>query len=208
MNRNRRLVLVVTVTAVLLAASLLTWRSAAAPAAQAPAPGGRAGQVNPAAAPAPEAPVPGGPGFLMVSPYQFKPRHPGDGWDYADLDLYNPGSSSVFYDAAFSLPNQVTITEMVVYFYDNCGDDLNLYLWRGDPATGNYDVMALVTTSGAQDQYRNAAETSISYAAVDQQSYTYLITAVIPPLGSHLRLAAVRIDYAYAVDLPLVLKDH
>ena len=208
MNRSRRLVLVLTVAAVLLAAgTALAWRSAAAPAAQAPPPAGLAWPSNPDA-PGPEAPVPGGPAFQMISGFQFKPRWMGTTWDYQGLDLFNPGPNTSYLDAVFSLPNNVIVTGVVLYYYDNSGSDLAIWLYRGDVSTGNFSFMADVSTSGAQAQYRNASDTTIDLATVDQQSYTYLVTVEIPPAGSSLRLIGVRIDYAHGVSLPLVLRNH
>lgn len=207
MNLSRRLAVVLTAAAVLLVAgSVLVWRPAAAPAAQAPSPAGLAGQGNPAAA-APDAPVPGGPAFQMVSAFQFKPRWSSNAWDYQGLDLYNPGPGTSYFDASFSLPNNVVITGLVVYYYDNTSaHDLTVWLYRGDVATGAFDFMADVSTSGAVEQYRNASDTTINLAGVDQQSYSYLMTVEIPGAGSSLRLTGVRIDYAYGLSLPLVLR--
>jgi hypothetical protein len=86
---------------------------------------------------------------------------------------------------------------MVVYFYDNNDQDLVVALWRFDPSTGDHVEMATVSSSGAQDQYSNAADTSIIEPAVNQQSYSYYVEVGMPPAGSSLRVAAVRIDYSY-----------
>lgn len=209
MNSSRRLVLVLTVAALLLAAgSALAWRSAAAPAAQAPPPAGLARQGHPAAS-APAAPVPGGPAFQMISAFQFKPRWMGTTWDYQGLDLFNPGPNTSYLDASFSLPDNVIITGLILYYYDNSGSDLTVWLYRGDVATGAFEFMADVSTSGAQPQYRNAADTSIDLPTVEQQTYSYLVTVEIPAAGSSLRLIGVRIDYyVYGVSMPLALRNH
>jgi hypothetical protein len=68
--------------------------------------------------------------------------------------------------------------------------------------------LATVASSGAQDQYRNAADTSIIEPAVDQQSYSYIIEAGMNAGDSTLRLAGVRIDYGYEVQLPFVTNNH
>lgn len=175
---------------------------AAAPAAHAPQPDGLAPQDVYAA------PVPGGPTFLMISSYQFKARSYDAGWSYDGLGLYNLSNGPRSYDAALTLSNKVTITKLVVYFYDNSTSDLTVSLWRGDPATGISSTMATVATSDAQDLYRNLSNTSISDATVDQQSYSYIITVDFPGEDSSLRLVAVRVDYSYGVVLPLVLQNH
>jgi hypothetical protein len=94
---------------------------------------------------------------------------------------------------------------MVVYFYDNSDKDLLVGLWRVDPSTGSQLQMATVASSDAQDQHRNAADTSIIEPLIDQQSYSYIIEVGIQA-GSFnsLRLAAVRIDYAYEANLPSI----
>jgi hypothetical protein len=208
MNRSRRLRLVLAAAAVLLAAgSVLAWRSTAAPATEALPPAGLAGQGNAAPA-APAAAVPGGPGFQMVSAFQFKPRWSGNTWDYQELDLYNPGTGTSYFDASFTLPNHVVVTRLVIYYYDNNGThDLTAWLYRGDVATGDFSFMAEVSSSGAVAQYRNASDTTIDLATVDQQTYSYIITIAIPAAGNSLRLTGVRVDYAYGVSLPLVLRN-
>lgn len=209
MNHWRRIALVLTAVAVLVAAaSALAWRSAAAPAAQPPPPAGLESPANPAAQ-NPDVPVPGGPAFLMISGFQFKPRWMGTTWDYQGLDLHNPGAGTSYLDASFSLPNDVVITGMVVYYYDNSASDLAVWLYRGDVSTGNFAFMADASSSGAMDQYRNVSDTTIDLPAVDQQSYSYIVTVEMPPAGNSLRLVGVRIDYATdVVTLPLALKDH
>jgi hypothetical protein len=210
MNRTRRILLVITVAAGLLAAaSALTWRSVAAPAAQEPVPGGRERQGDPAAASAPQAPVPGGPAFVMLDPCAFRPMYPTTEWDYyEDWQLYNPGAYTSGYLANLVLPNNVTITQMVVYFYDNFTDgQIIVHLYRNDPASASWVDVATVVTAGAQPQYRSSAQTSITQPVVDQQSYTYSLSVGIAPGGNQLRLTGIRIDYAYATNLPLILND-
>jgi hypothetical protein len=210
MNNQRFFKLTVLAIVVLLStASAVTWRSSAAQLVH-DSVDGMVGPRDPEriAAPAPEAPVPGGPGFQMVNAYQFRPYLPDLTGNYYNDELINPGLADKFYQAALSLPNNITITKVVVYFYDNVPQDLVVALWRFDPSTGNHLEMATVASSDAQDQYRNAADTSIIEPAVDQQSYSYYVEAGMPPAGNTLRLAAVRIDYGNEVLLPFVTKDH
>jgi hypothetical protein len=206
MNNHRLFKLTVLTIVVLLAApAAVPWRSLAAIPVQDPV-----GPCDPArmAATAPDPPVPGGPGFQMMNPYQFRSAFPNRTWDYFNGELFNPGPEDNFYEAALLLPNNVTITKMVVYFYDNSDKDLLVGLWRFDPSTGNNVELATVASSGAQDQYRNAADTSIIEPAVDQQSYSYIIEAGMNAGDSTLRLAGVRIDYGYEVQLPFVTNNH
>ena len=78
----------------------------------------------------------------MVNAFQFRPAFPNGTWDYFNGELINPGPEDNFYEAALSLPDNITITKMVVYFYDNSDEDLVVGLWRVDPSTGNWLVMA------------------------------------------------------------------
>jgi hypothetical protein len=191
MNRNCRLLLVVTaVVVLLLAASVLTWRSAAAPALQEP--------------------VPGGPGFVMLNPYAFRAWSPTSQWAYHNSwQLYNPSGESQFYMMSLSLPDNVTITKMVVYFYDNSAADLTVWLYREHPATGDDVLMAYATSTGAQAEYRNESDSEINAPAIDQQSYSYTCEVSLPGgVGTDLRLTGVRIDYAYSAKMPLVVNDH
>jgi len=205
MNHKYFFPLIVSLMILLVATSAVTWRSSAAQPFQELV---ELRDPDRLAASAPQAPVPGGPGFQMVNTFQFRSAFPDRNWDYFEGELDNPGPTDNFYEAALSLPNRVMITKMVVYFYDNSSQDLLVGLWRVDPSTGSQLQMATVASSDAQDQHRNATDTSIIEPLIDQQSYSYIIEVGIPA-GSFntLRLAAVRIDYAYAVSLPSVLKN-
>lgn len=206
MNNHRLFKLTVLAVIVLFAVAAAAPRHSLAvqPAQSSVDPGDPARMV----ASAPSAPVPGGPGFQMLNIYQFRPYNPTLAVNIYNDELINPGSESNFYDAALSLPDNVTITKMVVYFYDNAPQDLVVALWRFDPSSGNHLEMATVNSLDAQEQYRNVADTSIIEPAVDQQSYSYYVEVGMPPGGSTLRLAAVRIDYGYEVQLPLVTNNH
>lgn len=149
--------------------------------------------------------VPGGPGFLMISPLQFKPWHPNVMWDFYYLDLYNPGLEYGSYSAALTLPNNINITQVVVYYYDNCAGDLMMRLWLGDQS-GGYGLMAETYSSGAINGYRTVSDQVINYPKIDQQNYSYILEVQIPNgFSTNLRLAGVRVDYAYLTSLPLVV---
>lgn len=203
MNR-KFFILIVALLVLLIATPAVTWRSSAALAGQEPA---SPHDLDRSAALAPQAPVPGGPGFQMVNALQFRAHTPDLTAHFYNDELVNPGAMDNFYQAALTLPNHMTITGMVVYFYDNHTDDLLVALWRFDPSTGDHLEMATVASSGAQDLYLNSADTSILSPLVDQQSYSYYVEVGMPPAGSALRVAAVRIDYAYEVSLPSVAKN-
>ena len=174
---NRRLLMltVLAIVVLLTAAAAVPWRSLAAS--------------------SPRAPIPGGPQFQMVNAYQFRSYIPGPTADYFNDELINNSPEDRFYQAALTLPDNITLRKMVVYFYDANEQDLVVALWRFDPSTGNHLEMATVYSSGAEPQYRNAVDLSIIEPAVNQQRYSYYLEVGMPPGGDTLRMAAVRIDY-------------
>jgi hypothetical protein len=184
---------VLTIILMLFAAAIAPWHSSAAQLPQKPI-----GARNPdrmfASAPPPVT-VPGGPKFLMVNPFQFRPAFPSGTSDYFNGELNNPGPEGTFYEAALTLPENVRITKMVVYFYDNNDQDLLVGLWRIDPTTGAWQALAETASFGTSDEYRNVSDTSIINPLIDQQRYSYLVEVGIPPAFNMLRLVAVRIDY-------------
>jgi hypothetical protein len=159
------------------------------------------------AAPPPVTPVPGGPTFQMLNAHQFTAYIPTVNGIFFNDELVNNESGSMFYQAALSIPNNITVTKMVVYFYDNTQADLVVALWRFDPATGDHVEMATVASADFLNQYRNAEDATIVDPTVDQQKYSYYVEVGMPPSGSALRVAAVRIDYGYTSSLPVVIKN-
>ena len=209
MKRKRVVQLALLATVVLLGvASAMTWRSLAAP------PDGEQGGLGAlsgspsarAAAAAPAAPVPGGPGFYAQSSLHFRPYLPLYEYDYAGTDLYNPGTGTGYYEAPLALPNGATITKLVVYYWDNSATlDLTGQLYRVAFDGTGAAPMAVVSSSGYSAVYSYAETASIVNPVVDQQSYSYLLELTLPP-SLDLRLVGMRIDYAYAVSLPIMMK--
>jgi hypothetical protein len=142
------------------------------------------------------APVPGGPKFQMVSAYQFHCATADHSGDYSNDELINNGQEGRFYQAALSLPDNIKINKMIVYFSDNSEQDIIVALWRFDPSNGEHLEMATVSSWGTQGQYLHAADTSVTEPILNQQRYSYYIEVGMPPAGDALRLAAVRIDYS------------
>ena len=207
MNTHRLFKITILAIVVLLAISAaVPWRSLAAQPVQESV---RLRDSVRMAAPAPVAPVPCGPGFQMVNAFQFRTAPPDLLGNFYNDELINPGTLDNFYQAALTLPNNITITGMVVYFCDNNSEkDYCAAIWRFDPSTGNHLALAELCSSGAQDLYRNLIDTSIVEPVIDQQNYSYYVEVGMPPVGSTLRVAAVRIDYAYTAQLPLVTRNH
>ena len=208
MNRTHRIVLVVAAVVVLLVVvSAAALRSRAAPTAQAPVPGILPPQGNHAAATAPEE-LAGGPGFYMQSALNFRPWAQYMTWDYGGGgDLYNPGPEYGYYVGSVSLPDGVTVTNLVGYYYDiSPGADLGVKLYRYD-GHGTWEQLAAITSSGSSG-YGTIADGSIDYPVIDQQNYSYSVWVYIEAgVGYDLAFTGVRIDYAHSAKLPLVLND-
>lgn len=166
--------------------------------------GGVAGQDDNAAAQGPDRSVAGGPGFMMVNPLQFRPYESTYQWAYLGANLYNPGSTAAVYEAALTLPDKVTITKVVAYYYDNSPNNISIRMYRCFISASNCDSMSQMTSSGASTDFRYQAQNVIAYSVIDQQNYSYIIELYIPAAGTNLRLTGVRIDYANTSYLPLI----
>lgn len=200
MSRRRSLKPIVVAAIVVLAAiAVLAWHGVAALADRV------AGiEESQADAPAPSAPVPGGPGFHAESAFAFRPYDPGPNYSYSGAELYNPTGQDRAYEAPVSLPNGATITKLVAYYYDNAASDLHVamaHIALDGSGTAN---MATVNPGG-QPGYTHVETTSISYATVDQQNYSYVVQVTLPATFN-VRLVGIRIDYMYAVNMPMVAK--
>ena len=208
MNHNSRLMLGVLVVVGTLAAALaLSWRPVTAlPTVAGDGPGGRRDRAG-EAAPAPEAPVPGGPGFYSLHAAAFRPFGATMSWAFFDDELYNPGGTDSDFQAEVSLPNGATMTKFVVYYYDDCGGrDMTVDLARSATSSDVVEWLASVTTSGAVSGYRYG-ESTIGYPVIDQQSYAYRVRVLIPQgCDVYLTLESVRIDYGYGVSLPIAVR--
>ncbi|MDH4209795.1 MAG: hypothetical protein OEV76_13035 [Anaerolineae bacterium] len=201
MNLNRRVLLALTVAAVLLAAmSAATWRSLAASPREGEGPQGNAGVLAAA--------VPGGPGFVTQSGYLFKPVDPSYKWDYTRKgELYNPGDTAAGYAAPLSLPHGATVTKVVVWYYDILEANLTVTLERAHLDNNTYDTMASVASSGTAG-YGYGEDESIDYAEIDLQSYAYYAYLTMPGLGSSdFTLVGIRVDYEYPGYVPLAMKN-
>jgi len=206
MSRTRRVLLIVFVAAVLLAAaSALTWRSLATTAhGDEPEGGVIVAQGEPTAM---SAAVPGGPGFYMRGAPSFTPRYSGYQWAYSQQELRNTGGSPSYWDAPLALPHGATVTKFVLYFDDtSASDDVFASLYRCRLDSGTCDMPAFATSSGAPG-YGFAEDSTISVPVIDNQSYVYVAEANLPNTTA-VGLIGVRIDYEFSAKVPLVTKDH
>jgi hypothetical protein len=96
--------------------------------------------------------------------------------------------------APVHLPNGAVVTEFRVYYYDSStNNNLSVSLEREGFSSG-YGALANVTTADAPG-YGNGTDTTISYATIDNTTYSYLIYAYSASWDSNLRIKAVVIVY-------------
>ncbi len=160
----------------------------------------------------PAAPVPGGPGFLMLPAAAFHPRSNTILFElYDGISLMTLEGSSVdcAYFAPLTLPQGATITKMVQYYWDSdqqTGKTIALALSRGNPTEGEQVMAQTWSLDSFVPTYTET--TDITEPLVDNQSYAYFLTLVLPWGSSPevvLHLQAVRIDYSFSTALPLIV---
>jgi len=94
-----------------------------------------------------------------------------------------------------NLPHGATVTGFKVYFYDNSAQNLNVSLYRLDNTYGGYLNLASVATSGTLG-YSNLSTSTISNPVINNQNYSYLISAYSNWDGTgNLRIMSVLITY-------------
>lgn len=154
-------------------------------------------------------PVPGGPGFIMINPFAFRPYYTTTPWGYYGIDLYNPSLTDASnMRAALTLPHGATITKVTLYYIDGSSKDLTLFLVR---VSGNLNMkyLANVITSGNVPDERVISVEPSAFNIVDNQSFSYYLGANFPASNSvaaNLLLINVRIDYAYTVYTPTIMR--
>ncbi|MCJ7695018.1 MAG: hypothetical protein MUO40_06270 [Anaerolineaceae bacterium] len=170
---------------------------------------GLPGTISKATAPEQRAPmvVPGGPGHVMLTAFDFQPRSMDTQWAYADgLELYNPGIGQGIYIAPVHLPDGATVKQVVLYYYDDVEENLNLSLSRSEAGGGIIESMAVIIPTGTGG-YSYDYDSIISYAQIDLANYSYYLGLLLKGgAGDKLTLLQVRIDYDYPTFLPTVLK--
>jgi hypothetical protein len=205
MKHHSRLRLALFAAVVLTAAaSAVSWRAVGAPLSDVFA--SESGEASDAttlgrdiAAP----PVSGGPGFYSISAWLFRNRG-SQGWAYIGQELYNSGGGMMEFYAPVSLPNGAAVTKLVVYFWDNSPNDLSASLYRL-PLDGSPEEKMAETYPTGDAGHGNSASTLINSPIIDQQAYAYYVEVLLP-YDPEVRLRAIRIDYAYKTDLPLVTR--
>jgi len=96
--------------------------------------------------------------------------------------------------APVHLPQGAVVTAFTVYFYDSSASNLSVTL-EGIPATGAYWDLASVTSAGTPGYY-NLTDTSISYATINNLTYSYHIYAYSTAWDSdNLRIMGALVTY-------------
>lgn len=151
--------------------------------------------------------IPGGPGFVSTSGFAFYPRSGSGLVEYTIQGLmYNPmPTTSQVFMAPVNLPNGAIVTKVVIYYYDESSDDMNVYLTRV-PLVSGIEIMATVVSSG-NSGYGWAQTEVITNQVIDLQNYAYyLFVYLTGGNDTLLSLSGVRVDYGYPSYLPLINK--
>jgi len=157
--------------------------------------------------------IPGGPGFVSIHPSQFLPKYSNTEYGfYVIKELYVSGSypthAGVDFLAPIDLPHQATITQLIMYFFDdNLTDDgynLSVSLNRCDFGSAVCDGMGQTISTGIKG-YGYVMTATITNPQVDRQLYNYVLHLVIPGgFGENLSLVNLRVDYSYPTYMPTV----
>lgn len=151
--------------------------------------------------------VDGGPGFVMVSPMQFRPFRPIDTWAYsANYNLISDSPNQRMFVAGLTLPHGATITRAIAYYRDWVPANMGYALYRC-PLNDSCETMGWGSTSENMDLYTYKFFDPFTPFEVDNQSYTYMLFVVFNTgSGSDIQLSGVRIDYEYTVYTPMITK--
>jgi hypothetical protein len=151
--------------------------------------------------------VPGGPGYVTISGIEFKPYNfLSAKFNYLGISIYNTGTASDYFVAVLSIPNGVTINQIVVYYADSdATNDLNVQLIRISLNSNYGDTIATFSSSGSQSGIVSGTTTNIKNSKVDVSNYSYAFQVLLPA-SANVSLNAIRIDYGYQSTLPAIAK--
>jgi len=146
-------------------------------------------------------------GYLSVPPAVFTAESGGanylnTGHSIGSSDLFSPQD---FY-APVNLPHGSVVTQLVTFWYDESVHDATLSL-RVRPLTNAcaasvFSDMGSVLTTWNSPARQSRADTTISYATIDNVNCTYFLELTLPPVSDPLILYDIvligtRIDYTY-----------
>ncbi len=120
-----------------------------------------------------------------------------------DTQLSNIGTTTAYFTAPVFLPQGVIIRNVTWYFYDGGTSQIQLFFGRYDQVTGgipSYQAMAFHLTQGDAG-YGVGYASSISLETVDNISYAYILTVMLPQSASttDYRFQYAVIEYEFPV---------
>ncbi len=153
-------------------------------------------------------PVPGGPGYFMQPASAFRPDSSSTNFTVLSngASLKNTSPSTEPFYAPVSLPHGATINKFILYYIDNDAvSGIGGFLVR-TPLPGSFAVpfAQVNSNSNVQSSAPNYIETTdINLPVVDNQKYAYFVSIFLP---ANLSVNGFRIDYAFPISLPLIMK--
>ena len=157
--------------------------------------------------------IPGGPGFISIHPSQFLPKDSNTEYGfYIIKELYGPKTDLTHTDVEFlapiDLPHQATITQLIIYFFDdndtNDGYNISVSLNQCDFGSAVCSLMGSVTSTGLKG-YGYVTTSTFANPLIDRQLYNYVLHLIIPGgFGENLSLVNLRVDYSYPTYMPTV----
>ena len=133
--------------------------------------------------------------WLPTSSYEI-------GWYRSMLRLWTRQDYQTLWYAPVNLPHGAVVTEFRPWVYDNnATEDITVYLCR-TMASDSYWDMATIESSGSSPAFVQYTDSSIDYAAVDNQNYAYLVVGALRSGDVDHRLGQVHITYTVTETLP------
>ena len=151
------------------------------------------------------------PGFVSVGPHAFRPML-STSYTFWNRLINNAGFPVTFV-APVQLPHGATITQVILYYIDNGDDKIRLRLQScplTNPTYDNSTDLISMESTGASSYARVVIGNSFPNGNIidnEKNSYVILIDLPSTPVNTNnYAVGGVRIDYAYSVNLPAVMK--
>jgi hypothetical protein len=166
----------------------------------------------PDAVPAPlgGAPLPPvmGQAFLSFGAEAFNPWNPASTWDRNSslmIRPLTPAGSNQALDAALTLPNGVTVKQIVAYIVDNdAANNVSLLFVPHAHTNASALILSQAASSGASPDIRFIAlDTFHNENTLDYTQNSYFVRVQLIG-GANTYLNTIRVDYSYPVSLPSI----
>ena len=136
--------------------------------------------------------------YISVAPAAFVPADEAYQYDRdsgSGLKQDGPSTGSIYY-APVSLPHGATVTKFTVYYYDSSNDGITVTLRYSNLGTGSYAMAEAASVDGG---YGSSDDTSIDYAAVDNEMRAYYVRVQFPTSAytGTLNFKGVVVEYEY-----------